>query len=112
MLVKYSKNLNIQNRNMYKSFETGLKSFFKLNFYRIDIVESEFGKMHRSRRNNKTGRRLLIDTDTSPEFLCEKVYVQVNLHSNTAIRTMAKDTFCFLQILINCELRISITWTV
>jgi len=55
----------------------------KTDFHRIDIVESEFGKMHRSRRNNKTGRRLLIDTDTSPEFLCEKVYVQVKLNLNS-----------------------------
>ena len=56
-----------------------------LNF-RIDIVESEFGKHHRS---GKQGRhqnqkpKLHVETDSSPAFICEKVYMQIDFKKIT-----------------------------
>ena len=53
-------------------------------FYRIDIVESEFGKHHRAgkiRPNQKP--KLHVETDSSPAFICEKVYMQIDFKKIT-----------------------------
>ena len=61
------------------------KYILYLNF-RIDIVESEFGKHHRS---GKQGRhqnqkpKLHVETDSSPAFICEKVYMQIDFKKIT-----------------------------
>ena len=55
-----------------------------LNF-RIDIVESEFGKHHRSGKQGRHNQKpkLHVETDSSPAFICEKVYMQIDFKKIT-----------------------------
>ena len=60
------------------------KIVFYINF-RIDIVESEFGKHHRSGKQGRHNQKpkLHVETDSSPAFICEKVYMQIDFKKIT-----------------------------
>ncbi len=74
----------IQNLSL-KNLGSNVSVLANIETFKIDIVESEFGKMQRSQRSKKSRSRMFVDTDTSPAFLCEKIYMQVDFKKVTDI---------------------------
>jgi len=78
LMPQQIQNLSLKNLGSNVSILTDIETF------RIDIVESEFGKHHRAgkiRPNQKP--KLHVETDSSPAFICEKVYMQIDFKKIT-----------------------------
>ena len=69
----------LQNLSL-KNLGSNISVLANVDVFTIDIVESEYGRIHRSKRGRTGGsRRRATDSDlNSPSFLCEKVYLQVH----------------------------------
>ena len=69
----------LQNLSL-KNLGSNISVLANVDVFTIDIVESEYGRIHRSKRGRTGGsRRRPTDSDiNSPSFLCEKVYLQVH----------------------------------
>ena len=84
LMPQQIQNLSLKNLGSNVSILTDIETF------RIDIVESEFGKIHRSKRSKrKTG--LTVETDSSPAFICQKVYMQIDFKKITDLAIMDKE---------------------
>ena len=78
LMPQQIQNLSLKNLGSNVSILTDIETF------RIDIVESEFGKHHRAgkiRPNQKP--KLHVETDSSPAFICQKVYMQIDFKKIT-----------------------------
>ena len=78
LMPQQIQNLSLKNLGSNVSVLTNVETF------KIDIVESEFGKIHRSKRHSKSRpSRLTVETDTTPAFICEKIYMQIDFKKVT-----------------------------
>ena len=79
----------LQNLSL-KNLGSNISVLANIDVFTIDIVESEYGRIHRSRRGKTGGsRRRVTDPDhSSPSFLCEKVYLQVDFKKVTDMTSM------------------------
>ena len=82
LMPQQIQNLSLKNLGSNVSVLTNVETF------KIDIVESEFGKIHRSKRQKTRLSRggaggLTVETDTTPAFICEKIYCQIDFKKVT-----------------------------
>ena len=71
----------IQNLSL-KNLGSNVSILGSINEFKVDIIESEFGKRVRS---GGSVRQHLSDPDPSPAFLCEKIYLQIDFKKMTDI---------------------------
>ena len=76
----------IQNLSL-KNLGSNVSVLGSVDEFKIDIVESEFGGKSHHRKKTKRHHRPhhYVDTDTSPSFLCEKIYLQIDFKKVTDI---------------------------